>query len=253
MGFIAVLWLFLQGLKRSICCGCWENPSNCWQSLEGKLKTTFFLIWKYSAPQLICVFAPDVSFISYKARGNIRINESQYFYDVERFRWESPRLSRLQPLMAETAQSDLFWFWFFSPMLSEQKTPCKFWRAFSRMQRSLPWPRAFQRLQVNSLLLKTQRVSSAACQDFREFSPFPWQDVRKGCSAPSSLQVSTRCCFAQEWRGCQAWKIGALQPSVSHTWQILPENLNSSRIYSPGHSLPAFVRHSNSLPAAGRE
>lgn len=131
-----LLWL----LRKSI---------ECWQSLEGKLKTTFFLIWKYSAPQLICVFAPDVSFISYKARGNIRINESQYFYDVERFSWESPRLSRLQPLMAETAQSDLFWFWFFSPMLSEQKTPCKFWRAFSRMQRSLPWPRAFQRLQVN--------------------------------------------------------------------------------------------------------
>lgn len=73
--------------------GLLRKSIECWQSLEGKLKTAFLLIWKYSAPQLICVFTPNVSFVSYKARGSSRINESQYFYNIQRFSWESPRFT----------------------------------------------------------------------------------------------------------------------------------------------------------------
>lgn len=161
MGFIAVLWLFQPHCKG------WNVPFAVAAEKIHRVLTklgretennNFSLHENIQHLDSFVYSLPNVSFRSYKARGNIRINESQYFYNLERFRWESPRSPRSQQLMVETAHSDLFWFFcclfwgfffFFPLMLSEQKTPCKFWRAFSRMQVSVPWPGAFQRLQIN--------------------------------------------------------------------------------------------------------
>lgn len=188
--------------------GLLRKSIECWQSLEGKLKTAFLLIWKYSAPQLICVFTPNVSFVSYKARGSSRINESQYFYNIQRFSWESPRFT--------DGWNSITWFvWvcfvvfflisiFFSPlMLSEQKTPCKFWRAFSRMQRSDLVPAGLP----GKFMIAEHTQSSLCClAGFWEFSPFPWQ--------AALLHPLCRCCFSLE---CRGWKIGVLQPILANS------------------------------------
>lgn len=204
--------------------GLLRKSIECWQSLEGKLKTAFLLIWKYSAPQLICVFTPNVSFVSYKARGSSRINESQYFYNIQRFSWESPRFTdgwNSTTWFVWVCFVVFFNFYFFFPLWCYQnrKLHANFGELSAECRDLTLYLQGFQ---GNSWLLNTHKVPCAAWQDFGNF---PLSHGRLLCSIPSTGA-------AFPWSAEDGKSV-----FYSQFWPILPPKIwFFSWIYSPAHN-----------------